>query len=190
MRKTLSTLHAARLLGVAAASVSKWIDKGHLVAGRTPGGHRRIEVDDLVEFIRRQKLRVPPELLASHRKILVVDDEEAVAKWLAEEIKAAYPDVEVLEAHDGFSAGELVWTEKPDAVVLDLRMLGMDGFEVCRRIKTRKETKGALVIAITASPSPEVERRILGCGAEACLAKPIDLDTLLQKLAKAVGHPK
>ena len=49
------------MLGVAVSSVSKWIDEGNLVAGRTPGGHRRIEPDDLVRFLRQQGLRTPPE---------------------------------------------------------------------------------------------------------------------------------
>ena len=53
MRNTLSTVTVARLLGVAVASISKWIDAGQLKAGRTPGGHRRVTKEDLVAFLRR-----------------------------------------------------------------------------------------------------------------------------------------
>ena len=53
MKNTLSTVTIARLLEVAVASISKWIDAGQLKAGRTPGGHRRVTKEDLVAFLRR-----------------------------------------------------------------------------------------------------------------------------------------
>ena len=64
-RKALSTIEVARMLGVAVSSVSKWIDGGKLVAGRTPGGHRRIEKDDFIRFLHQQQFRIPPELQPS-----------------------------------------------------------------------------------------------------------------------------
>jgi len=185
MRKNLTTSAVARLLGVAVGSVSNWIDQGRLKAGRTPGGHRRIAADDLVEFLRHQKLPVPAELVAPP-KILVVDDEPSVTEWLAAEIRARRPDWEVVEAHDGFRAGELVGSLRPDVVILDLRMPGLDGFEVCRRIKAGPKTKDTAVIAITAYPSPEAEERILACGAQAYLTKPLDTEALMAELASAV----
>ena len=186
MKNTLSTVTIAQLLGVAVASISKWIDAGQLKAGRTPGGHRRVAKEDLIAFLRRQKLPVPPELSPPPVRVLVVDDEDSVRAWLAEEIKAAHPDFEILEASDGYSAGEIVALSKPDVVILDLRMPGMDGFEVCRRIKSREETKEISVIAITAHPSDEAQRRILEAGATAYLAKPLDIEALLTEVESAL----
>ena len=188
MRPPLSTTDVARLLHVAVSSVANWIDQGRLKAGRTPGGHRRVEADDLVEFLRRQNLPIPPELVSSAVTVLIVDDEQAVAGWIASEIEAARPDYEVLQAHDGFSAGELVGSARPDAVILDLRMPGMDGFDVCRYIKSKEETKHAAVIAITAYHSPEAESRIRDCGAEVLLTKPLDAALLLTELDKALSR--
>lgn len=188
MRKALTTSAVARLLGVAVGSISNWIDQGRLKAGRTPGGHRRIEVDDLIAFLRKQGLRVPPELAPAAAKVLVVDDDQPLTKWLAEEIKEEYPDCEVLVAHDGFAAGEMVGAHKPQAVILDLRMPGMDGYEVCRRIKSNEDTKDTAVIAITAYPSAEAEKSILDCGARAYLTKPLDLELLLKELADALAE--
>ncbi len=182
MKKALSTSHVARILGVAVGSVANWIDQGQLKAGRTPGGHRRVTTEDLVEFLRRQKLPVPPELAPLSPKVLVVDDEPSVTKLLAAEITEKHPEFEVLEAHDGFAAGELVGSAKPDVVILDLRMAGLDGFEVCRRIKAKKETRDIAVIAMTAYHSSEAEERILQCGARKYLVKPLDMGVLLEEI--------
>lgn len=188
MKKSLSTSEVARLLGVTAGSVANWIDRNRLKAGRTPGGHRRIVVSDLVDFLKRQKLPIPPELIPSPARIVIVDDDASVTKWIAAEIKAQHPDFEVLEAHDGFSAGEIVGARKPDVVVLDLLMPGIDGYEVCRRIKATEATKHAAVLAITGHPSPEAEKQILECGAQVCLSKPLDTGVLLNEVEAAIKN--
>jgi excisionase family DNA binding protein len=185
-RKHLSTTAVARLLGVAVGSVAKWIDKDELRAGRTPGGHRRVTEGDLLDFIHRQKLPVPPELTSTPVRILIVDDEEALANWIAQEIRTEHPEFQVMQAHDGFAAGEIVGSWQPDVVVLDLRMPGMDGYEVCRRIKARQGAKDPVIIAMTAHHTPGAEEHIRECGATACLAKPLDIRVLLQEIESAV----
>jgi len=178
----LSTFSIAEMLHVDPGSIANWIDQGLLKAHRTPGGHRRVQVDDLLKFLREHKMPVPSELSVTPVRILVVDDEEPVAKLIARAIRSRYPDYEVVEAHDGFRAGTMIATIRPDVVILDLRMSGMDGYEVCRMIKAQDATRHAEVIAVTAFPSPESEQRILDCGARVCLAKPLDLDKLLSEV--------
>ncbi len=174
------------MLGVAVASVSNWIDQGKLKAGRTPGGHRRVEAEDLVEFLRRQGLRIPDELLPSPPKVLIVDDEPGVTTLLSDEIASAFPDFEVSTAHDGFSAGEAVGATHPDVVILDMRMPGMDGLEVCRRVKERKDTRDTVIIGITADPSDELQEAILSRGARCLMHKPLNIDALLDEIADAL----
>ena len=187
MMRYLSTSQVAAILQVTATSVANWVDQGKLPAGRTAGGHRKILAGDLVEFLKKQKLPVPTELVASLRPILVVDDQPEVAAWIADEIAADYPDLEILVAHDGFSAGDLVGSRKPAVVILDLRMPGMDGFEVCRRICEKPDTQRPQVIAITGHPSPQAEATILGLGARAYLTKPLDRQRLMDELAAAMN---
>lgn len=177
----------ARLLGVAVASISTWIDAGRLKAGRTPGGHRKVTKEDLIAFLRQQGLPVPSELKAPPLRVLIVDDEAAVTSWLADEISDRHSDFEVLQANDGYAAGEIVASAKPDVVILDLRMPGMDGFEVCRRIKSSTKTKQIAVIAITAHPSVEAHREIREAGATAYLTKPLDIEALMAEVDAALA---
>lgn len=182
MAKNLSTFAIAQMLHVDPGSVANWIDQALLKAHRTPGGHRRVAVEDLVQFLREHKMPIPSELETTPVRILVVDDEPAITQLIARAIKAAMPELEVIEAHDGFRAGTIIATLKPDVVVLDLRMPGMDGYEVCRLIKSQEATKHAEVLAMTAYPSPEGEKRILERGARVCLSKPLNIERMLEEV--------
>jgi CheY-like chemotaxis protein len=182
MAKNLSTFAIAQMLHVDPGSVANWIDQKLLKAHRTPGGHRRVATEDLVVFLREHKMPIPPELPTDPTRILIVDDEPSITQLIAKAVKAALPDCEVIEAHDGFRAGTITATLKPDVVVLDLRMPGMDGYEVCRQIKSQQATRRAEVVAMTAYPSPESERQILQCGARVCLSKPLDMEALLKEV--------
>jgi CheY-like chemotaxis protein len=185
--RNLSTFAIAEMLKVDPGSVANWIDQGLLKAHRTPGGHRRVIEENLIRFLREHKMPVPEELGDSTPvRILVVDDERGVAKMVVMAIRRQFPDFEILEANDGFHAGTVIATQKPDVVVLDLRMPGMDGYEVCRMIKAQDDTRHAVVIAMTAFPSASNEKEIIACGARVCLAKPLDLDLLIEEIQKAV----
>ncbi len=185
MKDMISTTKAAKLLGVAIASISKWIDSGELKAGKTPGGHRRIDKNDLAQFLKKHKLGLPKELRTSH-KILVVDDEASIVEWITQEIKAEHSDYKVLHASDGYSAGEIVASSHPNVVILDLRMPGLDGFDVCKRIKSSAKTQDIAVIAMTAHHSEEARTSILECGARAYFTKPLDINILMQEIELAL----
>ncbi len=190
-KRNYSTFDVAAMLEVDPGSVANWIDSGKLRAHRTPGGHRRVALEDLLEFLREHNMPIPTELQQSPVRVVVVDDEPDMTRLIAKAIKAAHADYEVTEANDGFQAGSIVATVKPEVVVLDLRMPGMDGFEVCRLIKSQPATKHARVVAITAYPSEESEREILDCGAFKCLTKPLDLDELIGEIEDALnGSPE
>ncbi len=179
MGNNLSTFAIARMLHVDPGSVANWIDQSLLKAHRTPGKHRRVAADDLVAFLREHKMPIPAELCSVPSRVVIVDDEPAITQLIAWAIKAALPDCEVVEAHDGFRAGTIVATLKPNVVILDLRMPGMDGYEVCRLIKTQESTRQTDVLAMTAYPSPENVQRIIDCGARVCLTKPLNMEALL-----------
>jgi len=176
-KPVFTTFEAAKLCHVSPLSIINWVNAGRLAAFRTPGGHRRIRREDLVMFMRENGLPIPDELKegSGRPKVLIVDDESSIRELLAEQLSKRPRDpFEVSTAADGFEAGRLVATFRPDVVVLDLRMPGLDGFQVCKTIKADPETAGTTVIAMTGYHTPETEARILECGATRCFAKPLD----------------
>ncbi len=183
MKTVLSTTQVATMLGVSAQTIANWIDHGQLRATRTPGGHRRVEAGDLEQFLAASGMRLPEGPAERQHTVLVVEDDPQVGPWLVLQLMTARPDLHVFLAQDGFRAGELVALEQPDTVLLDIYLPGLDGFEVCRRLKARPDSAGTTVIAMSANDTPDVRDTILEAGAAAFLAKPVNFSRLLSLLA-------
>lgn len=179
-KPVFTTFEAAKLCHVSPLSIINWVNAGRLPAFRTPGGHRRIRREDLIRFMKDNGIPIPEELKdgSGRLRVLVVDDEPNIRNVLAEHLTSRPNPYEVSTAADGFEAGRLVATTRPDVVVLDLRMPGLDGFQVCRTIKSDPDTSSTVVIAMTGYHTPETEERILECGAVKCLAKPFEASTI------------
>lgn len=186
-KRNLSTFDVAEMLEVDPGSVANWIDGGKLKAHRTPGGHRRVAVEDLIEFLQAHKMPIPEQLRQDPVCVVVVDAEPDMAKMIGGAIRSDFPAFEVIEAQDGFRAGSIIATMRPEVVVLDLRMPGLDGFDVCKLIKSEEATKHAVVIAMTGFPSADSEQRIKACGAKVCMEKPLDLPLLMTHIRASMG---
>ena len=114
-------------------------------------------------------------------KVLLVDDEEDFVKSLSERIKMRDLDSDV--ALNGEEALKLVDDEVPDVMVLDLKMPGIDGMEVLRRVK--KAYPKVQVIMLTGHGSEKDEKEARRLGAYEYLEKPTSIDTLIKHIKRA-----
>lgn len=189
-KSILTTFEAAKLCNVSYNTIKNWIKRDLLSAYRTAGGHLRIRREELERFAREHMIPIMDEEHVMAKRVLVVDDEESIREALVEAL-AQYPDrLDVHTAADGFEAGALLESVKPDLVILDIVMPGLDGFKVCQRIRKSESTKHAGILVLTGFPSEQNLKRITEMGADSCLAKPIDRKVLfdsMQKLLKPRG---
>src|SRR5215470_17779711 len=112
-------------------------------------------------------------------KILIVDDENAARTAL--EFLLRREGYEVRDASDGETALTECATFRPDLILLDILMPGIDGFEVCRRIKATPETRLTPVVLITGLSDTEDRIQGINAGADDFLSKPIDINELLAR---------
>jgi two-component system, cell cycle response regulator len=120
-------------------------------------------------------------------RVLVVDDILANVKLLQARLSAEYFDV--LSAYSGEEALEVLQSERVDVVLLDVMMPGMDGFEVCRRIKTSTRTTHVPVVMVTALDQTCDKVQGLEAGADDFISKPVD-DIALITRVKNLAHLK
>jgi two-component system, OmpR family, response regulator CpxR len=114
-------------------------------------------------------------------KVLLVDDEREFVQTLSERLTLR--DMGSVVAYDGRSALELVASDEPEVMILDLRMPGIDGIEVLRRVK---ESNPDIEVIILTGHGSEADRKIcMELGAFAYLNKPVDIDVLSETLKKA-----
>jgi len=180
-KKFFTTSEIGRIFGVTRICVYKWIKEGKLPAIRIPGGKYRVLKKDLIEFIKKagkdKYLDLVSELV-ENKKILIVDDDKKILDVLKEYIENKNPDFKIYIADNGFDAGSIITRIHPDIVILDLLMPGMDGFEVCKKIKSDPSTKNIKVIAMTGYFNKENIEKIKKAGADHILEKPIDFEKL------------
>ncbi|WP_339930838.1 PleD family two-component system response regulator [uncultured Brevundimonas sp.] len=105
-------------------------------------------------------------------RILVVDDVETNVRLLEAKLTLEYYDV--LSCNDGATALTIAASERPDIILLDVMMPGMDGFETCRQLKADPVTRHIPVVLVTALDGREDKIRGLDAGADDFVTKPID----------------
>lgn len=187
----VTTVEVASACGVSARTVGNWIRAGSIPAHRTVGGHARIAVDDLRRFLDDRHIPVPPALAnpAATRtgqeardspRVLVIDDDEPLLDVMAEMLGAGGWQVET--ARHGFLAGYLLGLHRPHAIILDIMMPGLDGFEALSQLRQRPEARGIPVVACTSLQGPEIEAKLAAAGFDAFVRKPVDFTALLRTL--------
>lgn len=195
-RKLLKISDAAKLVGVLPSTIRYYTDIGLLKSSdETKGGHRLYDpagvasVVNKIKFLSSRGLtmdEIKKELAASKKskKILVIDDEPEVGNLVKDVAAEKFPEAEVKIVYDGFSAGRSLSEYLPDLIVLDLMLPGINGFEVCKHIRSSKFLNGVKILAVTGYDTTENKERIMESGADDYLAKPLEVASLTGKIKK------
>ena len=120
------------------------------------------------------------------RKILIADDDRNIVSLLSSRLKAHH--YEVVAAYDAVQTLHQAHKEKPDLIILDIRMPAGSGISILDNLKMSVNTSTTSIIVMTAYPSEEIRQRILEMGAVDFIAKPFKPEEVLQKVRQALGE--
>ncbi len=190
--RIFSALEVANICGVVNQTAINWIKNKHLKAFTTPGGQYRIYAEDLLAFLDGRGMRIPEELLELQRqqensKVLIVDDDQELNNMIKQFIERKLPDWSVQQAFDGFEAGVVLSQEKPDAVILDIDLPGVNGHELCKKITSDESLGNPVVVAVSGLDDDAESEKIISEGADAFFPKPVDFDRLIDTLQDLVA---
>lgn len=190
-KKALTTYDIAKYCDVSPRTVAQWISEGKIKAHRTPGNHNRVKEEDFLVFLKNHNIPIPGNFNnsqdnGSQKKILIVDDDKNMANSIKRVLMRS-DNYNIDIARDGFDAGRKLMLFKPDIVLLDVRMPGMDGYEVARRIKESPDNGNIKIIAISAFFEDAGKEKMLALGADCCLDKPFNEEVLLGKIKSFVS---
>src|SRR5688572_33060723 len=119
------------------------------------------------------------------RKVAVVDDDREVRDALEHRLQGE--GFEVKTAANGLRLVSTLKVDRPDVILLDVSMSWIDGFELCRAIKSNAEFSAIPVIFISGRTAPEDVERGMSCGAVDYFPKPLDLDRLVVRIREIVA---
>ena len=157
--EVVSTKEAASLLGVSHRTVQLWVEGGVLQAWKTAGGHRRILLTSVHRLVAQRNQAVaggqPPAAIAptqapsTARRIVMADDDATLLRLYELEISGWNLDAELIKARDGFDALIRIGEARPDLLISDLNMPGMDGFRMVRTLRADPRYGKMAIIVIS-----------------------------------------
>jgi CheY-like chemotaxis protein len=122
----------------------------------------------------------------AHELILVVEDNEKNRRLVRDVLQVK--GYRVIEAESAEAALDLVSTQVPDLVLMDIQLPGMDGIQALSRFRALPATKHVRVIAFTASVMPQDRHQIMAAGFDAFIAKPMSLKELVATVAATLNQ--
>ncbi|MCG8426244.1 MAG: response regulator [Chromatiales bacterium] len=128
---------------------------------------------------------IPEEFRFYTRRVLIVDDEKAMANAIRRTLRSAGLETQI--ALDGFQAGTKLMSFMPAVMTLDLQMPGLDGFELLEFVRSEAAISKVKVLVISALPESDLQRA-LEVGANDVLEKPFSNETLVEKVAVLLGE--
>ena len=124
--------------------------------------------------------------ICKKKKILFIEDEPD--QVLMVRLRLEKSGYYVITAMDGVAGLKKALQEKPDLILLDVIMPGIDGLEVCRRLRAESTMEKVPVIVTTAAGSDDIEHACATAGADDCIRKPYEASGLIDKVRRLIGE--
>ena len=173
------TSKAAQLLQLSVGTVQSLVDKKILDAWVTEGGHRRISLESIHLYqAQQQKLPALARLVEDRLKVMVVDDDSVTRHLLQDACLSAHARIDCCAVDSGIQALLTLPVFKPQLIILDLLMPGVDGWEMVRQLKQKEGFEQLQIMTISALSNTELDERGGPPEGSHFMTKPIDLGWL------------
>jgi len=182
------TSYAAKLLGLSVATVQSLVEKGEIEAWKTLGGHRRIALQSINAYLAKNS----PQLARAdtdpkHRlRVLIVEDDESTRELYRCQFEEWNLPMDCTWMHSALEALMDIASMRPDVLITDLSMPGVDGFEMLKALKRNQQLAAMQIVVISGLPAQAIaERGGLPLQAH-LLQKPVNFDWLQGYLSALV----
>lgn len=158
-REFISTAQAARQLGLSLGAVQQMVECGTLAGWKTAGGHRRIRQDSVDALLSRARARgLQPRAASASSKVrvMVVEDDRLLQGIYRETFATWDAPIDVRVVGHGLDALVEVGREPPDLLIADLRIPGIDGFEMIRRLRENPLSSDVAIVVVSALSAREI----------------------------------
>jgi excisionase family DNA binding protein len=170
------TTYAAKLLGLSVGTIQSLVEKNELQAWKTQGGHRRISMPSIREYQRRHNMLVTPAESRDNRiKVLLVEDDPVTREMIREFCSRCEMPVDCTAMSSGLEALIDIASIRPDVLIADLNMPGVDGFELLRTLRGNPMFLKMTTLVISALSQAEIDARGGLPESTIYMAKPINM---------------
>jgi excisionase family DNA binding protein len=158
IREFISTAQAARQLGLSLGAVQQMVESGALAGWKTAGGHRRIRQDSVDSLLARARNHpaAPVRNSNGRLRVLVVEDDRLLQNIYRETFSTWGLPMDVQVIDHGLDALVEVGREPPDLLIADLRIPGIDGFEMIRRLRDNPLSSEIAIVVVSALNQKEI----------------------------------
>lgn len=173
------TTYAAKLLGLSVGTIQSLVEKNELQAWKTQGGHRRISMPSIRDYQRRHNMLVTPTEARDNRiRVLLVEDDPVTREMIRDFCNRCEMPVDCTAMSSGLEALIDIASIRPDVLISDLNMPGVDGFQLLRTLRGNPMFTKMTSLVISALPQSEIEARGGLPEGSIFMAKPINMHWL------------
>lgn len=170
------TTYAAKLLQLSIASVQGLVEAGQLEAWKTRGGHRRISMRSLGEYMKKHGLEPSGQVDNQDRlRVLIVDDDKTMRELYRARLQGADLPLDFTLMGSAIEALMDIGNIGPDVLVADLNMPGIDGFDMIRMLRAAPKHADMAIVVVTGLAPEDVQRRGGLPDDVICRFKPVDM---------------
>ena len=186
------TQRVARACQVTPATVAHWIDQGLLSGHKTPTGRRRVEVTELVNFLRAHEMGVPADLHdAMDRDVMVlVDDDRAYLEALGRLIEKADLGVDVVKVTNGVDALIAIGRVRPVLIALDFGLPDLNALQVIERLLEPGRRLHAELLVVTGGIQDTEQEQLRKLGVRAIVNKADGVPAVIEAIRQALRRRK